>query len=308
VAGVLILALILAFLPLVVKDPYILHIFVMIFFYAVYALSWNFLALSGQLSLGHAAFLGLGCYTTALAVKMGFPLGVAVAFAPLIAGLAGLFLGVICVRLREWFLALATLAFSIILEPIFGSWEFAGRRGGIPVPSFFGPGKYLFIQEYYLFFAFFLASSIVLYWLLKGTRLGVAFSAIRQNEFEAELSGINTVRYKLICFIISAFFAGLAGAFYAQYVGRITPKIFSLDYSLMPALIAIVGGCYVSWGPIIGSAIIMVLFEGLKMVPLYGMSVARMIIIGFLLILFVIFAPRGLAPIISRPRFRRGKT
>lgn len=288
----------LALVPLVMKNPYLLHLSIMIFFHAIYALSWAFLVRSGQLSLGHAAFLGIGCYTTAILIKLDFPPWFALLSAPFMSMLAGLFIGVICTRLREWFLALATLAFAVMLDPIFGSWDLAGRRGGIAVPSLFPAGEYIFVQEYYLFLGVLILSFTVMYLLLK-SRFGAAFSAIRQNELEAELSGINTVKYKLICFIVSAFFAGLAGSFFAQYVGRITPTIFSLDYSLMPALITIVGGTYITWGPILGSVIVLMISEGLKILP-YGATVIRLVIIGIVLVIFMIFAPRGLAPLLAK--------
>jgi branched-chain amino acid transport system permease protein len=289
--------LIFGFIPFLISTPYLLHVCIMIIFYAIFSLSWGFLTFSGQLSLGHAAFLGLGCYTTAIFVKIGFPLLLAVVLAPFIALAAGLFIGCVCIRLKGWFLALATLSFTVILDPIFGSWDIAGRRGGIAIPSFFPSKEYFYFFQYYLFLIILLLTFFSLY-LLLNSRLGAALSAIRQNELEAELAGINIVKYKLICFLISSFYAGLAGAIFAQYVGRITPTIFGFDYSLMPALMTIVGGIYSVWGPIVGAIVIVVLTEGLKLLPLYGLHVIRIVVVGTILILFVLFAPKGITPII----------
>lgn len=287
------------FIPLLIAEsPYLLHIFIMVFFYSIFALSWGLLAFSGQISLGHSAFLGLGSYTVAILSRLGFQLPIAAVFAPFVAMFVGFLIGVVCIRLRGWFLALATLAFPIILDPIFGSWALAGRRGGIAVPSFFPPTEYFYIHQYYLFLTLFLVTLLSFHVVLRESRLGVAFSAIRQNELEAELSGIDVVKYKLICFIISSFYAGLAGAFLSQYLGRIAPTIFGFDYSLMPALMTIVGGLHSLVGPVLGALIIVTLNEGLKILPLYGLHVIRLVVVGIILVAFVLFAPKGLIPLI----------
>ena len=297
------LLLIFGFIPFLVGTPYLLHVCIMIIFYAIFSLSWGFLTFSGQLSLGHAAFMGLGCYTTAIFARIGFPLPLAIIFAPFIAMAAGFFIGCICIRLKGWFLALATLAFPVILDPLFGSWDLAGRRGGIAVPSFFPSKEYFYFFQYYLFLAVLLLTFLGLY-LMLNSRLGAALSAIRQNELEAELAGINTVKYKLLCFIVSSFYAGLAGAIFAQYVGRITPSVFGFDYSLMPALMTTVGGKYNRNTPIVGAIIVVVLTEGLKLLPLYGLHVIRIVVVGAILILFVLFAPKGITPIIFNQLFK----
>jgi branched-chain amino acid transport system permease protein len=160
------LLLIFGFIPFLIGNPYLLHVFIMIIFYAIFSLSWGVLTFSGQLSLGHAAFLGLGCYTTAILVKIGFPLLLAIVLAPFIALAAGFFIGCVCIRLKGWFLALATLSFPVILDPIFGSWDIAGRRGGITVPSFFPSKEYFYFFQYYLFLIILLLTFFSLYLLL----------------------------------------------------------------------------------------------------------------------------------------------
>jgi branched-chain amino acid transport system permease protein len=133
------------------------------------------------------------------------------------------------------------------------------------------------------------------------SRAGLAFAALRENEVEARAAGVDPVRYKLLAFIISTFIAGIAGALEIHYVGYITPEIFSPQISFWPVTYSILGGLGSLWGPVIGTVILTIFWEGLKT---FGLTYERFIIIGLILILSVIFLPKGL---ISFPEELRKK-
>jgi branched-chain amino acid transport system permease protein len=132
---------------------------------------------------------------------------------------------------------------------------------------------------------------ILLFGLILRSRIGLAFSAIRENEIEARASGIDPVRYRLFAFMVSAYFAGLAGALEIHYLGYITPEIFGVDISFWPIIYTISGGLMTLTGPVIGTIIITLLWDGLQT---FGLTYGRFIIIGVILVLVVIFLPKGL--------------
>jgi len=136
----------------------------------------------------------------------------------------------------------------------------------------------------------------LIYRILK-SRLGLAFEAIRENELEARVMGINTVKYKLIGFALSAFFSGIAGALMSHHMGYLTPEVFSVENSFKPIIYCITGGLFTLEGPILGTVIISSLWDGLKSM---GLMHLHLVIIGLLLIVIVIFLPKGLISLIGR--------
>jgi len=274
-------------LPLFERDPYILHVIILVFFYVMYSSSWNLLAYSGQVSFGHAAFLGIGGYiTTLLAIRMVSP------WLGLLAGasasaLVGCLIGLTCVRLREWFLALVTFGFSLIMEAITIQldWITAGTFG-LAVPSLLNS-----LDQYYYGMLSLMVVTVLLTYLIIRSKIGLAFIAIRENEQEAKATGIDTVKYKLLAFVISTFLTGLAGAFYAHFIGFINPQIYSLEHSFWPVIMVVSGGLGTLEGPVIGTVVIMFVWEFLRIID----PVQRMLTIGLILILIIIFMPRGLS-------------
>ena len=151
---------------------------------------------------------------------------------------------------------------------------------------------------------------ILLLRIILHSKIGLAFSAIRENELEARAAGIDPVRYKLLAFMVSAYFAGLAGALEIHYLGYVTPEIFGVDISFWPIIYSISGGLGTLAGPIIGTIVITLLWDGLQSI---GMTYARFIIIGVILVLVVIFLPRGLVSLPEEikkrvPKWRAGLT
>ena len=301
--GIIFLLILAVILPLIFGlNLYILTILILMVIFIIYASSWNFLTYTGQGSLGHAAFFGLGGYISAMVASAS---GISPYITMLVGGgaaaLVGLFIGVICVRLKEWFLAMVTFGFAIIIQTLMVS-QFAGVTGGwdgIAAPRLISSGvpNYLLVEYYSI--VLIAALVILLFWLILRSRVGLAFAAIRENETEARAAGIDPVRYRLFAFVVSAYFSGVAGALEIHHLGYITPEIFSVDISFWPIIYSISGGLGTLAGPIVGTIVITVLWDGLQTL---GITYARFIIIGLLLVLIIIFLPKGLVSLPDRIR------
>lgn len=282
-----------AAIPWLQTNPYIIHIIILMGIYTIYSSSWNLLAFSGQASLGHSAFLGLGGYfSTLLVINFGISPWLGLLAGASFAAVLGTLIGLTCVRLREWFLAMVTFGFAIIAETAIAAldWITQGTTG-YATPSLVS-GR---LQYYYVVMAFALITILAVHFVVR-SKIGLAFSAIRENELEAESSGINTVKYKLVAFSLSAFFAGIAGVILAHYIGYISNEIFSFHHSFMPLIMSVTGGLNTVGGPVIGSIIILTIWEALKIIN----PIQRMIVIGIFLVLIVIFMPRGVISLIRK--------
>lgn len=292
ILGALIIAFIVPFLFGV--NLYILTVLILMLVFIIYSSAWNFLTYTGQGSLGHAAFFGLGGYGSALiAAGTGLSPYITIFIGAGLPALVGLFIGAICVRLKEWFLAMVTFGFAIIIQTLMVSQfsEWTGGWDGIAAPRLLSSSipNYLLI-EYYSILVITIAIIVIFYFILR-SRVGLAFSAIRENELEARAAGINPVKYRLMAFMISAYFAGVAGALEIHHMGYITPEIFGVDISFWPVIYSISGGLGTLAGPVVGTVVITLLWDGLQAL---GISYARYVIIGILLILIIIFMPKGL--------------
>jgi branched-chain amino acid transport system permease protein len=263
-------------------------VLVLILFYVGYASSWNVLAYSGQVSFGHAAFLGLGGYfTTLIALKVGL-LWIGILIGGVASALIGFFIGIVCVRLREWFLALVTFGFSIILEAITIEldWITAGTFG-LAVPKLLPSIE----AYYYLMFSLAIGCVVIMY-VLQYSRVGMAFASIRENEEEAKVSGVNTTKYKLVAFTLSTFLTGILGAVYVHYIGFVNPQIFHLDFSFWPIIISVMGGLATLEGPIVGAILFQFIWEFLRIID----PLARLIVIGAIVVVIIITMPKGIVP------------
>ncbi|MCX6689250.1 MAG: branched-chain amino acid ABC transporter permease [Methanoregula sp.] len=286
--------------PFISGNMYLLNLLSLLLIFIIFASAWNLLAYSGQGSLGHAAFFGIGAYaSTLIAVQSGISPYVTIFIGAAVAAFVGVLIGLTCVRLKEWFLAMVTFGFAIIVQtltvsilaPMTGGWD------GIASPRLLSPNipGYQLI-EYYSILVITIASIIAIWWIMK-SRIGLAFSAIRENELEARASGINPVRYRLLAFAMSAYLAGVAGAIEIHHIGYITPEIYNVDISFWPVTYVIFGGLGTLAGPIVGTIVLTFIWESLKML---GLTFARYVIVGVLLILVIIFLPKGLVDLPNR--------
>lgn len=281
-------------------NRYMLNLIILMLIFIIYASAWNFLTFSGQGSLGHAAFFGLGGYASSLfALKTGIPPIVAIFFGGAFAGFIGLLIGLTCVRLKEWFLAMVTFGFAIIIQtitvsqlaPVTGGWD------GYAVPRLVSPElTWGYLGEYYLILAMTVAFILFFYLVLRSP-MGLALGAIRENELEARAAGVDPIRFKLLAFVISAFVGGIAGALEIHHFGYITPEIYGVNLSFWPIIYSITGGLARLGGPIVGTIVVTILWDGLNAL---GFTYERFIVIGALLILIIIFLPKGLITFIDR--------
>jgi branched-chain amino acid transport system permease protein len=280
--------------PFLSGNMYLLNLLSLMLIFIIFASAWNLLAYSGQGSLGHAAFFGIGAYaSTLIAARSGISPFVTLFLGAAVAAFIGILIGLTCVRLKEWFLAMVTFGFAIIVQtltvsllaPVTGGWD------GISSPRLLSPSiaGYQLI-EYYSILLITIAS-IAAIWYIMRSHIGLAFSAIRENELEARASGIDPVRYRLLAFAMSAFIAGIAGALQIHHTGYITPEIYGVDLSFWPVTYVIFGGLGTLAGPVVGTVALTIIWEGLKMA---GITFARYVIVGVLLILVIIFLPKGL--------------
>ena len=294
--------------PVGLGSQYILNIIILMLVFIIFASAWNLLAISGQGSLGHAAFFGIGAYaSTLIAASTGLSPYITLVLGGGVAAVIGILIGLTCVRLKEWFLAMVTFGFAIItstlvvsvLAPVTGGWDGIASPRLVP-PSI--PGYFLI--EYYSILLITALSILFIHLILK-SRIGLAFAAIRENETEARASGVNPVKYRLTGFGISAFLAGVAGALEIHYIGYVTPEIFGIDISFWPIIYSIFGGLGTLAGPVIGTIVLTIVWDGLKG---FGLTYQRYIIIGLMLILVVIFLPRGLVSLPEELRkWREGR-
>jgi len=293
--------------PALIRSVYGLHLAIMILFYIVLGECWNLVGgYAGQLSFAHASLFAFGAYSSSLLlIKVGIPPYVGLFAAGMVSGIAALVLGFPCftAKLKGHYFALATVGFAEVMRLLFLRWQFVGMAQGLSLPPTPSLKHFVFVSKipyYYAILSFATIVLLVLY-IIVGSKLGLYLKAIRENEEKARHLGINTRLYKLIAFFISAFFVGISGTFYAQYILHIDPQsIMTLNHSIKIALVAIVGGIGTLIGPIIGSFIVMGLDEGLRV--LFGGEAKGIdfMVFGIIVTLIAIFEPRGISKLISR--------
>ncbi len=305
-----------------ISSAYLLYVINIIGIYAIAAIGLNLLiGYTGQISLGHGAFFGVGAYSAAiLATKAGFPFLITVPLAGVITAIVGMFFGLPSARLKHLYLCIATLASQFILEYVFVQWEgLTGGAAGISIPSasLFGIDLGSDRNFYYVIFICFAVMAWMAVNLIR-TRYGRAFIAIRDNDQAAEGMGIPIFQYKLLSFAISSFYAGFAGALFAYYMISITPEPFNLWLSIEYIAMIIIGGLGSIPGSVFGTIFIITLSEILSHITEFLMNISpsisgaitiaplREFIYGLAIILFIIFEPKGLAEVwrIVRSSFR----
>ena len=308
-------------IPFITSD-YKLYLLNRIGIYATAAIGLNLLiGYTGQISLGHGAFFGMGAYSAAILSTMAsFPFWLAIPSAGLVTAAVGMIFGLPSVRLKHLYLCIATLAGQFLIEYILVQWEsLTGGAEGIYImdATLFGINLGSDRRFYYVTFICF----VVMTWLavnLVRTRFGRAFIAIRDNDRAAEGMGIPIFPYKLLSFAISSFYAGFAGGLFAYLTKSITPEPFNFGLSIEFIAIIIIGGLGSIPGSIFGTVFIVTLNEVLSNVTGFLMNFGsstgfaitvaplREFVFGLAIVLFIIFEPKGLAELwrIIRASFR----
>ena len=246
---------------------------------------------AGQMSIGHAAFLGIGAYTAAILMKLGWSFWTVLPVAAVLCFAVGLVLGFPALRVQHHYLAFATLGFNVLMYLFFRNEEWLtggtfGISGIARLRLFDGSGAY-----FYFTYASTVVLALVLVWLIRSP-WGRAFAALRDNPIRAESLGVNIMAYTLLAFAIGAAFAGIAGAYFAALVQFIEPAPFSLTSSLMMLLMVIVGGSGRFFGPMLGAAIVILLPEWLRF-----MQDWYLVVFGLAVVALMIWLPGGLLSI-----------
>jgi len=294
-------AVLVACVPLATRSGTVLNFVMMALYATLLAQAWNILGgFGGQFSFGHALFFGTGAYIQAIAqLQGGINAWVALALAILGAALAGLFVGALSFRygLKGSYFALVTLAFAEVFRILALSVPFTGGGVGLMVPLRESAANLQFgSRSGYLWLVLgFVVAALLLSWWLRRSRFGAYLQAVRDNEDAARAVGVNPFRIKLAAIGLSGAFMGAAGAFYVQVFQYIDPGIaYGASTSVEALVAAIVGGMGTLWGPVLGAVVLHVLADLTR--NLFGeLPGINMVIYGVVLVLIVIFLPRGIA-------------
>ncbi len=282
------------FLPLALDD-YKVHVVIVSLFYVMMASSWNLLAgYTGQVSFAHAAFAGIGAYTSGiLSVKMGLNPWFGVAAGVAAAGVLGFALGVLCLRMGGIYLSLTTLGFSEILHIVITN-EYEITRGtmGLQVPGLIA--DYTKSAYLYIFLAGTVLTLIILYKMIH-SNVGLNFRAVQNDERAAASLGVDVVRVRVLAFTVSSALAGLAGGLYGHYLLLVTPELASLNQQFLVLSMTVIGGMGSFVGPIIGAFGLELLSEYIRAYGEY-----HVLVFGLVALLVARFFPKGLVGLIKR--------
>lgn len=299
--AILLGAVLLVFLliPLAVKSPYALNIFVLVFYMSTLSMAWNLLGgMTGQNSLGHAAYMGLGAYACCLmVVKTGASPWLSALFGMVVVGLVAGIIFYPCFILRGPYFTLVSIAFGESIRQLIINSEFFGRASGVGLP--FGSDSWANfrfaskIPYYYVG----LAMMIGVYLIMKKidrSKMGFALKTIREDEDAAAAIGINPTKYKIMAVVLSAMVAGLVGFFYASYIRYIDPELMIQAKSTESVLPAVVGGAAFVEGPIVGGLIMIPLSEILRANFSAILPGINMLMYAIALIVVIRFRPTGI--------------
>jgi branched-chain amino acid transport system permease protein len=298
-------------LPLVLHSPTYLHIIILLYFYAYLTTSWNLVGgFAGVLPLGHAAFVGIGAYSsTVLSLQYGISPWLGMIVGGVLATLVGVIIGLPTFKMRGAYFALATIAFAeglrVMVENIdyLGPFNLNGPRGLEISPLNVGLANFMFTtkEPYYYIILVMLVGVLALTYLISRSKLGYYLQAGGEEPEAAMSLGVNVARCKLIAMAMSSFLTALAGTFYAQFTLYIHPKsVISLDLSFEIAFIALIGGRGSIAGPILGALLLRPVSDLSRIYFGATLPGLHLIIFGIVLILVMIYQPRGLQEPLTR--------
>ena len=306
--------LLLALVPLVTKSDYALTVLISVMFGIYLCLCWNLVfGYAGLFSLGHQAFLGIGAYTsTLLYLNHQISPWIGMFVGACISTVLAVFLTFICYRyrIRGFFFAIVTLAFAMLIQNLFMSWDYVHAAVGIWLVLRDSPWDFYFMDRafYYWIILIFIVIALAVTRLIDKSRMGYYLTAIREDEDAAEVVGVPSSRYKVMVMAISAFMVSLAGTFYAQFYLYINPdNVLSINSAITMQVGTMMGGAGTLFGPVIGYTFFGLFDEMLRWFPIASLSMAAItrISYGVMLMLVILFFPRGL--IGFGERLRKGR-
>ena len=293
-------------LPLLVSSTFAIDIFIRILLFAFIGVAWNLMGgYAKQLSLGHAAYFGLGAYTsTILLIRYGVSPWIGMLAGGIVAMLASLPIGALCFRLRGPYFAIATIATAQVLMLLFLKFrDFAWGAEGTTMPNLGdAPLMMQFDSKapyYYVVLVLLAVGLAITYWIERSW-MGYYLVAVGEDEDAAEAIGVDTLRIKRNIYLISAFLTALAGTFYVQYIYFIDPNTaFSFNVSVEAALVSIVGGIGTLWGPVIGTVLLEATSALLQSWLGGGHGGVQLTVYSLILIAVILYRPAGLIGILT---------
>ncbi|WP_347549968.1 branched-chain amino acid ABC transporter permease [Pseudalkalibacillus hwajinpoensis] len=281
--------------PLVFQNMYLLQLLTLVFIWSIAVYGFNIISgYVGYLSLAHAGFFAIGAYGLGLlTTKAGLPYWVSLLMAVVITALAGALVGLIALRTKSHFFAIYTMCVGMIIYLLIDKWDSltGGVRGliGISAPDNIGPITFDSLTSQYYLALFFLIVTIFVCYRIVHSLLGRTFIAIRNSEELAKTIGISIMKNQLLAFTLSALFAGLSGALYASFIRFIGPQISAITVTFEMLMYLLVGGIGTLTGPLVGTLIVISLTQSLQFLEEY-----RMLIFGPVVVLLVLYYPRGI--------------
>lgn len=309
-----IMCIIIGILPLIIHNISFQHIMIMFIIFAAVGLAWNIITgFTGQTSFGHAAFFGIGAYTSSvLFLRFMISPWIGMIIGGIIATIVAFLVSYPCFKLKGHYFAIATLAIAEIVQQLFVSWEYVEGATGISIPITyegiwplqFHTSKLPYFYILYIMFVLVLMGS----YKIENSKLGYYLKAIRESHDVAEAIGINPTKYKLYAMLISAFITALFGSIYAQYILYIDPfMVFSLPLSMKIVLLTVLGGLGTLYGPIIGSAVLIPLSEYTRILLGGTGKGVDLIIFGLLVVVVACYQPNGIVGIFKKHLGKKDK-
>jgi branched-chain amino acid transport system permease protein len=292
--------LVLLVLPFLATNDYQRYLLDLIMINVILAVGLNIVkGFAGQVTLGHIALAAVGAYSSAvLLVKFSLPFWIVLPAATLLAGLAGVIVGIPALRVEGAYLALVTLGLAETVRLIIATTDYLGSSagiGGIPAPSVGGYSLDSYTRYYYLVMPLMLAALYLSFCILRSD-MGRAFKALREDPIAAAAAGINITKYKIIAFIISAMYAGCAGSLQAQMSpGYIHPDSYTIMEMLTVILMVVLGGIGNVWGGVIGAGVVTIVFEWTA-----GYYEYQLLAFGLAIVFIILYMPSGIGGLIER--------
>ena len=304
---VVIIGIIIFLLSIFIKSSYFLLILNLIALNTIIVIGLNLLiGYAGQISLGHAAFFGIGAYSSAILTTF-YSLNpwLAMLLALIITGIIAYIIGIPTLKLKGHYLVMATLGLNIIFTITIIQWEdLTGGPDGIPGIPYLQIGSFAFDSDKKILYLcwFFALLSLIIAYNLVNSRVGRALRAIHNSEIAASCLGIDVSKYKVKIFVLSALFASISGSLYAHYVTFISPETFGIMYSIKLIIMSIFGGMSTIWGALIGSGALTIISELLNLVKDYST-----VVLGLILVLMLMFLPEGIMGYINQLKIKNEK-
>jgi branched-chain amino acid transport system permease protein len=274
--------------------------------YVVLATAWNILGgYTGYVNFGTPAFFALGAYTSVVLIKLfGAPLPLQIVAGGVVAGLLGLGIGYLTLRLRGVFFSIATLALAVVLQTLFVNWEYTGGARGLSlIRPASAPGFDSYVEFLFEVMLVLAIGAVAVAWWIERSWIGRGLTAIRDNEEAAECMGVPTLRLKLIATTVSGALLGVAGAPFPYFVTFVEPgSVFDLNYAVNSLAMPMIGGSTTWVGPVIGAVL---LGTAQQVATVTISSALNLLLVGVILVVFVILAPEGIVGLVQR--LRQGK-